>query len=97
MVAPITFLAISAIWGGLELGSSYGVLGDVSVNSETANSSLSDAEISFTPHGGATISARADSNGWFDLNLPSGTFEGEFDVLKTYSTASKDINALDAL
>ena len=84
-------------FGGLEPGSSDGVLGDVSINSETANPSLSDAEISFTPNGGATISARADSNGRFDLNLPSGTFEGEFDVIKTYSTASKDINALDAL
>lgn len=84
-------------FGGLEPGSSDGVLGDVSINSETANPSLSDAEISFTPNGGATVSARADSNGRFDLNLPSGTFEGEFDVIKTYSTASKDINALDAL
>lgn len=84
-------------FGGLDPGSSDGVLGDVSINSETANPSLSDAEISFTPNGGATITVRADSNGRFDLNLPSGTFEGEFDVIKTYSTASKDINALDAL
>nr|WP_108859749.1 dockerin type I domain-containing protein [Ruegeria sp. Alg231-54] len=82
---------------GLDPGSSDGVLGDVSINSQTANPSLSDAEISFTPNGGATITLRADSNGRFDLNLPSGTFGGEFDVIKTYSTASKDINALDAL
>ncbi|WP_170559530.1 dockerin type I domain-containing protein [Ruegeria atlantica] len=84
-------------FAGLDPGSSDGVVGAVSINSETANPSLSDAEISFTPNGGATISARADSNGQFDLSLPPGTFEGEIDVIKTYSTASKDINALDAL
>ncbi|WP_170415391.1 dockerin type I domain-containing protein [Ruegeria atlantica] len=84
-------------FGGLEPGSSDGVSGDVSIHSETANPGLSDAEIRFTPTGGATISVRADSNGQFDLSLPDGTFEGEFDVIKTYSTASKDINALDAL
>ncbi|WP_170429197.1 dockerin type I domain-containing protein [Ruegeria arenilitoris] len=84
-------------FGGLDPGSSDGVQGAVSLNSETANASLTDAEIRFTPTGGATITARADSNGRFDLDLPSGSFEGEFDVIKSYSTASKDINALDAL
>ncbi|MCG7522192.1 dockerin type I domain-containing protein [Ruegeria sp. Ofav3-42] len=84
-------------FGGLDPGSSDGVLGNVSINSETSNPSLSDAEIRFTPNGGGTVSVRADSDGRFDLNLPSGSFEGEFDVIKTYSTASKDISALDAL
>ena len=84
-------------FGGLEPDSSDGVQGAVSINSETANASLTDAEIRFTPIGGATVTARADSDGRFDLDLPSGRFEGEFDVIKSYSTASKDINALDAL
>lgn len=84
-------------FGGLDPGSSDGVLGNVSINSGSSNPSLSDAEIRFAPNGGGTVSVRADSDGRFDLNLPSGAFEGEFDVIKTYSTASKEINALDAL
>lgn len=84
-------------FGGLDPGSSNGVLGDVSINSETGNTGLSDAEIRFTPDGGGTISVRADEDGRFDLGLPSGTFEGELDIVKTYSTASSKITALDAL
>ncbi|WP_367646815.1 beta-propeller fold lactonase family protein [Ruegeria arenilitoris] len=84
-------------FGGLDPGSSGGFLGDVSINSETANPGLTDAEIRFTPDGGGTISVRADEEGRFDLGLPSGTFEGELDIVKTYSTASDEITALDAL
>ncbi|WP_170326696.1 beta-propeller fold lactonase family protein [Ruegeria arenilitoris] len=84
-------------FGGLKPDSSDGVLGDISINSETANPGLSDAEIRFTPDGGGTISVRADDEGRFDLGLPSGTFEGELDIVKTYSLASDKISALDAL
>ncbi|WP_170545947.1 beta-propeller fold lactonase family protein [Ruegeria arenilitoris] len=84
-------------FGGLKQDSSDGVLGDISINSETANPGLSDAEIRFTPDGGGTICVRADDEGRFDLGLPSGTFEGELDIVKTYSLASDKISALDAL
>ncbi len=84
-------------FGGLEPDSSGGVLGVVSVNSETSNPGLTDAEIRFTPDGGGTVSTRADDQGRFDLDLPPGTFSGELDIVKTYSTASSEINALDAL
>ncbi|WP_170405296.1 beta-propeller fold lactonase family protein [Ruegeria arenilitoris] len=84
-------------FGGLKPDSSDGVLGDISISSETANPGLSDAEILFTPDGGGTISVRADDEGRFDLGLPSGTFEGELDIVKTYSLASDKISALDAL
>ncbi|CUJ97936.1 Serralysin C precursor [Ruegeria denitrificans] len=84
-------------FGGLDPGSSDGVLGDGTINSETANPALSDAEIRFTPDGGGTISVRADEEGRFDLDLPTGTFEGELDIVKTYSTASNEITAFDAL
>ena len=84
-------------FGGLEPDSSDGVLGDISINSDTANPGLADAEIHFTPDGGGTISVRADDKGHFDLGLPSGTFEGELDIVKTYSTASSEITAMDAL
>ncbi|MES0824998.1 hcalcium-binding protein [Ruegeria sp. SCP11] len=84
-------------FGVLEPTSSDGVQGDIMVNSETANPGLSDAEIRFTPDGGGTISARADDEGRFDLGLPSGSFTGELDIVKTYSTASSEITALDAL
>ena len=84
-------------FGGLDPGSSNGILGDVTINSEAENTGLSDAEIRFTPDGGGTISVRADEEGRFGLDLPSGTFEGELDIVKTYSTASSKITALDAL
>ncbi|NVO57777.1 beta-propeller fold lactonase family protein [Rhodobacteraceae bacterium B1Z28] len=84
-------------FGGLEPDSSGGVQGGISVNSETANPGLTDAEIRFTPDGGGTISVTADEDGAFDLDLPSGTFPGALEIIKTYSTASGEINALDAL
>jgi 6-phosphogluconolactonase (cycloisomerase 2 family) len=81
----------------VEPSSSGGVLGDVSISSETANPALADAEIHFTPDGGSTISVLADDEGYFDLGLPSGTIEGELDIVKSYSLASDKISALDAL
>ncbi|WP_377194138.1 dockerin type I domain-containing protein [Ruegeria meonggei] len=84
-------------FGGLDPGSSDGIQGAVSVNSETANAGLNDAEILFTLDGGGTISARADDEGRFDLGLPDGSFTGELEIIKSYSTASDEITALDAL
>lgn len=84
-------------FGGLDPGSSDGVQGLVSINSETANEGLTDAEISFALDGGGTVSVRADDEGRFDLGLPSGSFTGELDIIKTYSTASRDVTAFDAL
>ncbi len=84
-------------FGGLEPPSSDGVLGLVSVDSQTSNPSLADAEIRFTPDGSGTVSSVADGEGRFDLGLPSGVFSGELEILKTYSTASGKVNALDAL
>jgi len=82
---------------GLEPSGSPGIQGEISVNSETTNPGLTDAEIKFTPNGGGTVSVRADDEGRFDLDMPSGSFSGELDIVKSYSTASKEINALDAL
>ncbi len=90
---PVNF----GIFGGLVPEGSGGVLGDITVDTQTANPALADAEIRFTPNGGGTISVFADENGQFDLGLPSGTFPGQFDVVKSYSTASDQITALDAL
>ncbi|WP_170333633.1 dockerin type I domain-containing protein [Ruegeria arenilitoris] len=84
-------------FGGLTPPGSPGVVGDVKISTETANPALADAEIRFTPQGGGTVVATADSAGRFDLGLPDGTFQGEFDVVKSYSTASAEITALDAL
>ncbi|WP_420583942.1 beta-propeller fold lactonase family protein [Ruegeria sp.] len=84
-------------FGGLDPGSSDGVLGDITVDSEAANPGLTDAEILFTPEGGGTVSVRADDEGQFDLELPPGTYAGALEIIKTYSTASGDITALDAL
>ncbi|MEM1006864.1 MAG: dockerin type I domain-containing protein, partial [Pseudomonadota bacterium] len=61
------------------------------------NPGLTDAQIRFTPSDGGSISASADTDGRFDFDLPSGTFTGNVDVLKSYSTASQKITALDAL
>ncbi len=82
---------------GLEPSGSPGIQGEISVKSETTNPGLTDAEIKFTPNGGGTVSVRADDEGRFDLDMPSGSFSGELDIVKSYSTASKEINALDAL
>ncbi len=84
-------------FGGLDPGSSDGVQGNVTLNSKTDNPALTDAEIRFSLDGGGTVSVRADDEGRFDLGLPSGTFSGELDIVKSYSAASADINALDAL
>ncbi|CAD0186885.1 Serralysin C precursor [Ruegeria sp. THAF57] len=84
-------------FGGLDPGSSDGVLGPVTINSETENPALAQAEIRFSLDGGGTVSVRTDEDGRFDLGLPPGVFSGELDIIKTYSTASSDINALDAL
>ncbi|WP_120632157.1 M10 family metallopeptidase C-terminal domain-containing protein [Ruegeria sp. EL01] len=82
---------------GLDPTGSAGIQGEIAVNSGTINPGLTDAEINFTPNGGGTVSVRADGEGRFDLDMPSGTFSGELDIIKSYSTASKEINALDAL
>ncbi|MEM6657957.1 MAG: dockerin type I domain-containing protein [Pseudomonadota bacterium] len=84
-------------FGGLQPDSSDGVLGTVTVNPQTANPGLTDAQIRFTPSDGGSISASADTDGRFDFDLPSGTFTGNVDILKSYSTASQKITALDAL
>lgn len=84
-------------FGGLDPGSSDGVQGAVSINSETVNPGLSDAEIRFTPDGGGTVSVRADDEGRFDLELPAGTYAGDLEIVKTYSTESTEITAFDAL
>lgn len=77
-------------------GGSGGVVGTVSVNSATANAALADAEIRFTPTGGAATTVRADAQGQFDFDPGSAT-AGEIEILKTYSTASAEITAMDAL
>ncbi|WP_050604258.1 dockerin type I domain-containing protein [Ruegeria sp. 6PALISEP08] len=84
-------------FGGLTPDSSDGVAGQIAVNSETSNPGLTDAEISFTPDGGGTVSVTADDQGNFDLDLPDGTYSGSLDIVKHYSTASNEIDALDAL
>lgn len=84
-------------FGGLKPDSSDGVLGPITVDSRSVNPGLSDAEIRFTPIGGGTVSVTADDQGQFDLDLPDGTFPGRLDIVKHYSTASKEIDAMDAL
>ncbi|NOD47550.1 MULTISPECIES: beta-propeller fold lactonase family protein [unclassified Ruegeria] len=84
-------------FGGLTPNSSDGLAGLVTIDSETANPGLTDAEIRFTPDGGGTVSTTADAQGNFDLELPDGTYSGSLDVIKYYSTASNEIDALDAL
>ncbi len=84
-------------FGGLTPGSSDGLAGQIAVDSEVANPGLTDAEIRFTPDGGGTVSVTADDQGQFDLDLPDGTYPGTLDIIKHYSTASREIDALDAL
>ncbi|MDA7963994.1 beta-propeller fold lactonase family protein [Ruegeria sp.] len=74
-----------------------GVLGAVHIESDTANPALQGAEVQFTPDGGATITAQANDQGEFVLDVPDGTFTGDLDIVKSYSTASAQITALDAL
>lgn len=84
-------------FGVSEPPSSGGIQGDISISSETGNPGLGDAEIQFTPDGNSPITTIADEDGNFDLGLPSGTYSGHLDITKSYSTASAEITALDAL
>ncbi len=74
-----------------------GFVGAVSIDSSTTNTGLRGAEIRFTPNGGNTVSFQANDQGEFDLNLPTGTYPGQLEIIKSYSTASNEITALDAL
>ncbi len=76
---------------------SAGVTGAVTLDSGTTNAAFGDAEIRFTPDGGSTITAQANGQGEFELDIPDGTFPGHLDIVKSYSTASSEITALDAL
>ncbi len=40
---------------------------------------------------------QANEYGEFDLEVPDGTFPGQLEIIKSYSTASSEITALDAL
>ncbi|MEM7176206.1 MAG: dockerin type I domain-containing protein [Pseudomonadota bacterium] len=83
--------------GGATGGGSPGVVGQITVTSDGPNPGLSDAEIRFTPDGGALLTALADAQGQFDLALPPGSAPGRLEIVKSYSTASAEITALDAL
>lgn len=83
--------------GGLDPDSSAGIQGNITIDSQAANPGLSNAEIRFTPDGGGTVNVQADDEGRFDLDLPSGTFIGELDIIKSYSAGTGEITALDAL
>ncbi len=82
---------------GPDNNSSDGVAGGFTLNSATANAALANAEIRFTPDGGSAVIAQANAQGEFDLDLPVGAFTGQLDIIKSYSTASSEITALDAL
>ncbi len=82
---------------GPDNNSSDGVAGGFTLNSTTPNAALGNAEIRFTPDGGSAIVAQANAQGEFDLDLPDGAFSGQLDIIKSYSTASSEITALDAL
>ncbi len=87
----------TGLGSGPDNNASDGVSGPVTIDSSSQNPALTDAEIRFTPDGGATVVAQADEQGVFDLNVPDGTFSGKLDIVKSYSNASNDITALDAL
>jgi hypothetical protein len=74
-----------------------GVLGLVHIDSTTTNAALIGAEVQFTPDGGSGITVQANDQGEFELDIPDGTFPGTVDIVKSYSTASGQITALDAL
>ncbi len=82
---------------GPDNNSSDGVAGGFTLNSTTPNAALGNAEIRFTPDGGSAVVAQANAQGEFDLDLPDGAFSGQLDIIKSYSTASSEITALDAL
>lgn len=85
------------ISNGPDSNASPGILGTISVDSNAANPALAGAEVRFTPEGGGTITAQANAQGEFELGIPDGTFVGELEIVKSYSTASNEISALDAL
>lgn len=85
------------ISNGPDSNSAPGVLGPVSLDSTTDNPALAGAEIRFTPDGGSAITAQANADGEFDLDIPDGAFSGELEIVKSYSLASGEITALDAL
>ncbi len=85
------------ISNGPDSNAASGVLGPVSLDSTGENPALVGAEIRFTPNGGAAITAQANADGEFDLDMPDGTYSGQLDIVKAYSTASNEISALDAL
>lgn len=82
---------------GPDSNASEGVQGRVMLDSDSANLALGNAEVRFTPTGGSTLTAQANGQGEFDLDVPDGTFPGRLDIIKSYSTASNEITALDAL
>ena len=82
---------------GPDNNASDGVAGLVTIDAGAVNTALTDAEIRFVPDGGAAITAQADHQGMFDLDVPGGSFSGRLDIVKTYSNASSEITALDAL
>ncbi len=82
---------------GPDNNSSDGLAGTFTLNSASSNPALSDAEIRFTPDGGLAVVAQANAQGEFDLDIPDGSFPGHLGIIKSYSTASQEITALDAL
>ncbi|KIC40498.1 hcalcium-binding protein [Ruegeria sp. ANG-R] len=82
---------------GPDNNTSAGVAGRFTLSSASPNAALGDAELRFTPDGGSALVAQANAQGEFELDLPDGTFPGQLDITKSYSTASSEITALDAL
>lgn len=85
------------ISNGPDSNAAPGVLGSVSLDSSSANPALAGAEVRFTPDGGEAISAQTNAQGEFELEIPDGTYSGDLDIVKSYSIASGEISALDAL
>ncbi|WP_170400738.1 beta-propeller fold lactonase family protein [Ruegeria arenilitoris] len=77
--------------------SSSGITGAVTVSTAEDNPGIRDAEVHFIQDGSAPIVVQADSKGHFDLQLPVGSEQGHIEIIKSYSTRSQEINALDAL
>ncbi|RLK07496.1 dockerin type I domain-containing protein [Ruegeria conchae] len=82
---------------GPDNNSSEGLAGAFTLDASVRNPALRDAKIRFTPDGGSTLTAQANEYGEFDLEVPDGTFPGQLEIIKSYSTASSEITALDAL
>ncbi len=77
--------------------SSSGITGAVTVSTAEDNPGIRDAEVHFIQDGSAPIVVQADNQGFFDLQLPVGSEQGHIKIIKSYSTGSQEINALDAL